>query len=663
MKVNLGKREQKQRNNEDTPIVISDSEETASIPSIGRYELESEFPIISPSESTVTANSSLETAHSARDIDTEGKTFLTIIDAFSKLGQALEISSKSTPEVARALIKYFSVYGVPNKISSDPGTEFNNILLKETLQFYKIELHIGTPHNPNSMGLIERFHSTILEIYRIAKYEHKITDAASVMTYAVMSYNQSIHSTTGLTPFEVVFGHTSASSTFNVDFCKEYTQKLVRDHVKRTKYLYKFLTDKIIHGKKKIQTKHGGEKEFSLEEGDEIFIKGTNTRRSKDKNRYQKAKITGEISRNVVPVSTQGRDTTVPVKDIRRPPQMLYITIDEVENAIAFSKLRTLHQSLIETEELLEILIKVSKSNKLMYEVNLENLSKLEQCIEIKAYSKQNQITFVLEVPLVDRDMYTYYKVIPLPVTNSFNQTVFIIPKNPYLLAKGLKTVSLSTPCKEIDKEMFLCNKDVLQSTIKDSCIDALMKLSTNISSCTPVVAKTGKPKIEPIEDNQWILYSKTTILLTKMCNSEETIERLCGTYILILDDECRAKINNIVLQPLETLGDPVHFSKLPIVEFPEIPVPAPLPERKTYNLDETELSKLEHFASKYDETGNIRESAINTHSISGEQSDDSDQEDVLCPPLGQFLFGASSPRGWLPLISVGRSQMVAGFG
>ncbi|XP_049871926.1 uncharacterized protein LOC126370862 [Pectinophora gossypiella] len=297
--------------------------------------------------------------------------------------------------------------------------------------------------------------------------------------------------------------------------------------------------------------------------------------------------------------------------------QMLYITIDEVENAIAFSKLRTLHQSLIETEELLEILIKVSKSNKLMYEVNLENLSKLEQCIEIKAYSKQNQITFVLEVPLVDRDMYTYYKVIPLPVTNSFNQTIFIIPKNPYLLAKGLKTVSLSTPCKEIDKEMFLCNKDVLQSTIKDSCIDALMKLSTNISSCIPVVAKTGKPKIEPIEDNQWILYSKTTILLTKMCNSEETIERLCGTYILILDDECRAKINNIVLQPFETLGDPVHFSKLPIVEFPEIPVPAPLPERKTYNLDETELSKLEHFASKYDETENISESGINTHSIS----------------------------------------------
>lgn len=119
----------------------------------------------------------------------EGTYFLTIIDAFSKLGQVFPIPNRSTPEVVRALLKYFSLYGIPIRISADPGTEFNNNLLKEMLTFYKIDLHISTPHNPNSMGLIERFHSTIIEIYRLAKYERKITDAATVMTYAIMSYN------------------------------------------------------------------------------------------------------------------------------------------------------------------------------------------------------------------------------------------------------------------------------------------------------------------------------------------------------------------------------------------------------------------------------------------------------------------------------------------
>lgn len=252
----------------------------------------------------------------------EGKYYLTIIDSFSKLAQALEIPDRSTPEVARALIKYFSFYGVPSKISSDPGSEFNNKLMKELLSFYKVDIHIGTPNNPNSMGLIERFHSTILEIYRLAKYERKFTDAATVMTYAIMAYNDTIHSVTGLTPFEVVFGHTESNSQFNVNFEQEYTQQLVRDHVKRTRYLYKYLADRMTSRKEKLQEDRTGETDFDLDEGETIFIKGVNTRRAKDKPRYKKAKVKGKVTRNVVLVETNARSTKVPVKDIRRPPQV-----------------------------------------------------------------------------------------------------------------------------------------------------------------------------------------------------------------------------------------------------------------------------------------------------------------------------------------------------
>lgn len=60
----------------------------------------------------------------------EGKSYLTLIDAFSKLGHAIEIQGRSTPEVVRALMSYFSYYGTPKKISSDPGSEFNNMLIK-----------------------------------------------------------------------------------------------------------------------------------------------------------------------------------------------------------------------------------------------------------------------------------------------------------------------------------------------------------------------------------------------------------------------------------------------------------------------------------------------------------------------------------------------------
>lgn len=39
--------------------------------------------------------------------------YLTLVDAFSRLGQAIGINSRSTPEVVRALVKYFSFYGTP----------------------------------------------------------------------------------------------------------------------------------------------------------------------------------------------------------------------------------------------------------------------------------------------------------------------------------------------------------------------------------------------------------------------------------------------------------------------------------------------------------------------------------------------------------------------
>ncbi|CAH2087564.1 unnamed protein product [Euphydryas editha] len=182
----------------------------------------------------------------------EGQYFLTLIDAFSKLGQAIPIANRSTAEVVRALMKYFSFYGIPKKICSDPGSEFNNELMKEFLSLHKVEIHIGTPNNPNSMGVIERLHSTISEIYRCAKYEKKCTDVASVMTYSIISYNHSIHSATGLTPFEVVFGHTDSGSPFNVDFEKQYVQQLVKDHAKRTKFLYKYLTEKLLRTRKEL---------------------------------------------------------------------------------------------------------------------------------------------------------------------------------------------------------------------------------------------------------------------------------------------------------------------------------------------------------------------------------------------------------------------------
>jgi hypothetical protein len=254
----------------------------------------------------------------------EGKYYLTIVDSFSKLGQAIDISNRSTPEVTRALIKYFSMYGIPRKISSDSGTEFNNDLIKELLQLYKIEMHIGTPNNPNSMAVVERFHSTIIEIYRLAKYNKNDLNATSVMNYAIMAYNNTIHSATNFTPFEMVLGQTEAGNVFDIDRERNLVQKLLLDHRKRLKVLYEYVADKIQSDKLKVKDKKGGEIPPKLNKDEEIFMKNTRTRKAKQLPRYEKALVTGDVKRNIVPVKLNKRDTKVAIKNVKRPPQVLY---------------------------------------------------------------------------------------------------------------------------------------------------------------------------------------------------------------------------------------------------------------------------------------------------------------------------------------------------
>ncbi|XP_052740301.1 uncharacterized protein LOC128198508 [Bicyclus anynana] len=283
--------------------------------------------------------------------------------------------------------------------------------------------------------------------------------------------------------------------------------------------------------------------------------------------------------------------------------QTIYIKIDEIETAIAFSKLKTLHQSVINTDELYNLLSDIAKTDQLVYPVNLENLLKIEQSIELKAYSKNNQVTFILDIPLVKKYLFNYFRMIPLPVTNPFNQTSLIIPKAPYLLVKGSKTVPLSKPCKEIEKFAFLCHDIDTESVIKDTCLEELMLLSQNTSSCDPVLVETSGVKVESIQYNQWIIYSKFETLLLKICSTEETRERIKGTYILTIDENCSFKINGLTLKRHETVGRPVNYSRIPTMHFPTILKADELPKRKLMNLDGVNLQHLQQLAYRLEQS------------------------------------------------------------
>lgn len=280
--------------------------------------------------------------------------------------------------------------------------------------------------------------------------------------------------------------------------------------------------------------------------------------------------------------------------------QTLHARISEVETIIAFSKLGMLHQAVIDSNELLTILQTIERHNhKLVFPARLENVLKLETCIRPKIYVKGDQITFVLEIPLVDNDVYTYYKLLPLPITNTLNQTSLILPKFPYILAKGLKTVSLRGPCREVDESQFLCEEDQTSPFVRDECVVDLVTFAQDTSSCTPYIVNFLGVKVENILPNRWMVYTKKSIILTQDCNGEVTHHTIQGTYVVTLDDDCELEVAGAKLSGHRGRARDAYLPVLPIVDLPEVPLATRTsPEMKLVTLDNVELSNLQHLTN-----------------------------------------------------------------
>jgi len=153
--------------------------------------------------------------------------FLTIIDLFSRYGQAYLVKDGTSLTILNKLRHYFSHHNIPKRIVADAGKEFQNKTLIEFCKLNKIDLHFTTVNSPSSNSPIERFHSTILEKLRILKLKNQNELPANLMISATLIYNQSIHSSTGYSPFHLLYGPYDRLIEFDIDMTiyEQYNEK------------------------------------------------------------------------------------------------------------------------------------------------------------------------------------------------------------------------------------------------------------------------------------------------------------------------------------------------------------------------------------------------------------------------------------------------------
>lgn len=153
---------------------------------------------------------------------------------------------------------------------------------------------------------------------------------------------------------------------------------------------------------------------------------------------------------------------------------------------------------------------------------------------------------FVVEIPWIRKDTYFYYKIVPLPISRKI-RILITLPKNPYLITKGLKANSLSTLSKAVD---YGITQTILP--IEDTCIlyFDLMRYSNDVFY-VQIPIELEEIKVESLRLNRWIVYTKSPVDLTRSRANEIIHHTRSGTNLLTIDNKCEYKIANYCLRGL----------------------------------------------------------------------------------------------------------------
>ena len=131
---------------------------------------------------------------------------LVITDHFTRYAQAIPTRNETAKTTADALFNNFILhYGIPKKIHTDQGANFESNLIKELCDITGMTKSRTTPYHPMGNGLCERFNRTLIKMLGTLQPDQK-RDWKQHIGPIVHAYNCMKQSSTGHSPFFLMYG-------------------------------------------------------------------------------------------------------------------------------------------------------------------------------------------------------------------------------------------------------------------------------------------------------------------------------------------------------------------------------------------------------------------------------------------------------------------------
>lgn len=188
---------------------------------------------------------------------------LTLQDDLTKYSVAVPLPNQESETIAQAFIEYFiCIYGAPESILTDQGSNFQSELFKSIVKLLKAKQIKTSPYHPQTNGALEKSHLSLANYLR-SYTENDQLNWDTWVPFAMFCYNTTPHSVTKFTPYELVFGHKpsiphsfmkSPEPLYNYDdYMKEFkyrmqiSHKLAKENISNSKSISKNYYDKSLN--------------------------------------------------------------------------------------------------------------------------------------------------------------------------------------------------------------------------------------------------------------------------------------------------------------------------------------------------------------------------------------------------------------------------------
>ena len=131
---------------------------------------------------------------------------LTIMCASTRFPEAIPLRNISSKTICKALIKFFTIFGLPRSLQSDQGSNFMARTFQQVMYQLGIKQHTSSAYHPESQGALERFHQTLKTMMKRYCLENS-KDWDEGIHLLLFAIRESVQESLGFSPYELIFGH------------------------------------------------------------------------------------------------------------------------------------------------------------------------------------------------------------------------------------------------------------------------------------------------------------------------------------------------------------------------------------------------------------------------------------------------------------------------